>query len=213
MDGNFACKCDFLRVFLKKLKATTDDKVVIVSVYKETLNMLSKLLDTLNIGHLQLDGSIPTKKRQTFVDDFNDRTSKYMVLLLSNKAGGCGLNLIGANRLIMFDPDWNPANDAQAMARVWRSGQRKETFIYRLLCTGTIEEKMFQRQTFKSDMAETIVNTDNYDCTEFVLNELKSLFVYNKHTVCDTLEKSKVYFFFNFFFFYIYILYLYLFKK
>lgn len=45
--------------------------------------------------------------------------------MLSSKAGGCGLNLIGANRLIMFDPDWNPANDDQAMARVWRDGQKK----------------------------------------------------------------------------------------
>ena len=53
--------------------------------------------------------------------------------MLSSKAGGCGLNLIGANRLVMFDPDWNPANDDQAMARVWRDGQKKEVFIYRLL--------------------------------------------------------------------------------
>lgn len=55
------------------------------------------------------------------------------VFLLSSKAGGCGLNLIGANRLVMFDPDWNPANDDQAMARVWRDGQKKNCFIYRLL--------------------------------------------------------------------------------
>lgn len=53
--------------------------------------------------------------------------------MLSSKAGGCGLNLIGANRLIMFDPDWNPANDEQAMARVWRDGQKKTCYIYRLL--------------------------------------------------------------------------------
>ena len=48
--------------------------------------------------------------------------------MLSSKAGGCGLNLIGANRLVMFDPDWNPANDDQAMARVWRDGQKKQVF-------------------------------------------------------------------------------------
>lgn len=53
--------------------------------------------------------------------------------MLSSKAGGCGLNLIGANRLVMFDPDWNPANDEQAMARVWRDGQKKMCYIYRLL--------------------------------------------------------------------------------
>lgn len=59
--------------------------------------------------------------------------------MLSSKAGGCGLNLIGANRLVMFDPDWNPANDEQAMARVWRDGQRKTCYIYRLLAVRLTE--------------------------------------------------------------------------
>lgn len=59
--------------------------------------------------------------------------SPEFIFMLSSKAGGCGLNLIGANRLVMFDPDWNPANDEQAMARVWRDGQRKTCYIYRLL--------------------------------------------------------------------------------
>ena len=58
--------------------------------------------------------------------------------MLSSKAGGCGLNLIGANRLVMFDPDWNPANDDQAMARCWRDGQRKQCFIYRLIAVSAL---------------------------------------------------------------------------
>lgn len=60
------------------------------------------------------------------------------MFLLSSKAGGCGLNLIGANRLILFDPDWNPATDKQAAARVWRNGQRKHVYVYRLLATGAL---------------------------------------------------------------------------
>ena len=60
-----------------------------------------------------------------------DLQSAEFVFMLSSKAGGCGLNLIGANRLVMFDPDWNPANDDQAMARVWRDGQKKQV----CLCT------------------------------------------------------------------------------
>lgn len=67
------------------------------------------------------------------VERFNDPASSDFAFLLSSKAGGCGLNLIGANRLVMFDPDWNPANDDQAMARVWRDGQKKPCFVYRLL--------------------------------------------------------------------------------
>ena len=58
--------------------------------------------------------------------------------MLSSKAGGCGLNLIGANRLVMFDPDWNPANDDQAMARVWRDGQKKQCYIYRLIAVSIL---------------------------------------------------------------------------
>ena len=195
-DGNplspsHSTKCAFVMKFLTNLKKECDDKVVIVSVYVETLNLLSKMLDAVSIGYLRLDGSVPTKKRQQFVDQFNDPKEPYMVLLLSNRAGGCGLNLIGANRLIMFDPDWNPANDAQAMARVWRSGQKKPTFIYRLLSTGAIEEKMFQRQTFKSDMAEQIVADECGDVTEFAVKELKAIFEYNEKTKCDTLDRLK----------------------
>jgi Superfamily II DNA/RNA helicases, SNF2 family len=72
------------------------------------------------------------------VEKFNDPMSCDFIFMLSSKAGGCGLNLIGANRLVMFDPDWNPANDDQAMARVWRDGQRKQCYIYRFLCVSFI---------------------------------------------------------------------------
>ena len=58
--------------------------------------------------------------------------------MLSSKAGGCGLNLIGANRLVMFDLDWNPANDDQAMARIWRDGQKKQCYIYRLVAVSRL---------------------------------------------------------------------------
>jgi len=74
--------------------------------------------------------------------------------MLSSKAGGCGLNLIGGNRLVMFDPDWNPANDDQAMARIWRDGQKKQCYIYRLISTGTLEEKIFQRQAHKKSIEQ-----------------------------------------------------------
>ncbi|MFS7993307.1 putative DNA helicase [Helianthus anomalus] len=76
--------------------------------------------------------------------------------LLSSKAGGCGLNLIGGNRLVLFDPDWNPANDKQAAARVWRAGQKKRVYIYRFLSTGTIEEKVYQLQMSKEGLQKVI---------------------------------------------------------
>ena len=72
------------------------------------------------------------------------------MFLLSSKAGGTGLNLIGASRIVLYDIDWNPATDMQAMARIWRDGQRKHCHIYRLVTTGTIEEKIYQRQVVRS---------------------------------------------------------------
>jgi DNA repair and recombination RAD54-like protein len=112
------------------IKATTDDKIVLVSNYTQTLDLFEKLCELRKYGFTRLDGSMAIKKRMKVVDRFNDPTNKSeYIFMLSSKAGGCGLNLIGANRLIMYDVDWNPANDAQAMARVWRDGQKKQYVI------------------------------------------------------------------------------------
>lgn len=109
------------------------------SPIKETKKLTSRY------GCVRLDGTMNVNKRSKIVSRFNDPEGKEFVFLLSSKAGGCGINLIGANRLILFDPvrpltsrsyapsapmtdgqDWNPASDQQALARVWRDGQKKE---------------------------------------------------------------------------------------
>ena len=80
------------------------------------------------------------------------------LFLLSSKSGGTGLNLIGASRLVLFDVDWNPSNDLQVMARVWRDGQKaSRVFIYRLMTTGTIEEKIYQRQIVKLSLSDSLI--------------------------------------------------------
>ena len=122
-----------LDVILASLKSNTTDKIVLVSNYTQTLDMFEKLCRKRNYLYVRLDGSMSIKKRSKVVDEFNKPESNQFIFMLSSKAGGCGLNLIGANRLVMFDPDWNPANDDQAMARVWRDGQKKPCYIYRML--------------------------------------------------------------------------------
>jgi hypothetical protein len=87
--------------------------------------------------------------------------------MLSSKAGGCGLNLIGANRLVMFDPDWNPANDEQAMARVWRDGQKKTCYIYRLLSV---------RMVIVVRVGGWVVEQDLQDYLELFLSVFLALF-------------------------------------
>jgi len=119
-----------------------DDKVVIVSNFTSALSSIETMvLQKKSWSFLRLDGSVEQSSRQAIVDSFNrGSVENSFVLLLSSKAGGCGLNLIRANRLVMFDPDWNPATDMQAMARVYRPGQTKECFIYRMFTSGTVEE-------------------------------------------------------------------------
>lgn len=93
-------------------------RIVVVSNYTQTLDLIAHLCRERAYPCLRLDGSTSISKRQKLVCKFNDQQQSQFVFLLSSKAGGCGLNLIGGNRLVLFDPDWNPANDKQAAARV-----------------------------------------------------------------------------------------------
>jgi len=171
---------------LGSIRKTSTDKVVIVSNYTETLALLSEMCVKRGYAYYQLDGSTKVSKRQDLVNLFNEPNNPQFVFLLSSKAGGCGLNLVGANHLILFDPDWNPANDAQAMARVWRPGQTKKVFLYRTLSTGTIEEKVFQRQVAKLSLASNIVEGETDAIPDFSAKELKDLFFYKDNTLSDT---------------------------
>lgn len=93
-------------------------RIVVVSNYTQTLDLIAQLCRDRGYPVLRLDGSTSISKRQKLVQRFNDARDTQFVFLLSSKAGGCGLNLVGGNRLVLFDPDWNPANDKQAAARV-----------------------------------------------------------------------------------------------
>lgn len=180
-----------LDCLLAVVKSTTNDKVVLVSNYTQTLDLFEKLSNHRHYNYVRLDGTMSIKKRAKVVDKFNDPASPDFIFMLSSKAGGCGLNLIGANRLVMFDPDWNPANDDQAMARVWRDGQKKPCFIYRLLSTGTIEEKIFQRQAHKKALSSCVVDNEEDVARHFTLADLKDLFKLERNTLSDTHDKFK----------------------
>ncbi|XP_064477211.1 DNA repair and recombination protein RAD54-like [Ornithodoros turicata] len=169
-------KMKMLDCLLAAIRSMTDDKVVLISNYTQTLDVFEKLCCERSYGFFRLDGSMSIKKRAKIVAEFNLPTSKEFVFMLSSKAGGCGLNLIGANRLVMFDPDWNPANDAQAMARVWRDGQKKPCFIYRLVSTGSIEEKILQRQTHKRALSSCVVDSEEDVARHFSEADLRDLF-------------------------------------
>ncbi|XVF67591.1 hypothetical protein PTKIN_Ptkin10aG0133400 [Pterospermum kingtungense] len=175
-------KMHVLARLLAHLHQRTDDRIVLVSNYTQTLDLFAQLCRERRYAYLRLDGTTSISKRQKLVNRFNDSTKDEFVFLLSSKAGGCGLNLIGGNRLVLFDPDWNPANDKQAAARVWRDGQKKRVYIYRFLSTGTIEEKVYQRQMSKEglqkiiqqEQADSLMGQGNVFSTE----DLRDLFTF-----------------------------------
>lgn len=97
-------KMAVLERFLHTMRTTTDDKIVLISNYTQTLDLFERLCRNRRWGHFRLDGTMNISKRQNLVDRFNDPKGPEFIFLLSSKAGGCGLNLIGANRLVLFDP-------------------------------------------------------------------------------------------------------------
>jgi DNA excision repair protein ERCC-6 len=144
-----------------------------------------------NIRYLRMDGKTPVKQRQTLVDQFNNDPD-LDVFLLTTKVGGLGVNLTGANRVIIFDPDWNPSTDVQARERAWRLGQKREVTIYRLMTAGTIEEKIYHRQIFKQFLSNKVLK-DPKQQTTFNLSDLHDLFSLSSYEdgVTETSELFK----------------------
>ena len=181
-------KLRVLDQLLHNLHTTTSEKIVLVSNYTSTLDLMAVLLSSLSYPFLRLDGSTPSSKRQDLVDEFN-RTpaSTCFAFLLSAKSGGTGLNLIGASRLVLFDVDWNPSTDLQAMARIHRDGQRRDCKIYRLLTKGALDEKIFQRQVTKLGLADSVMDS-KASVASFTKEELKDLFRLDEESRCQTHE-------------------------
>uniref|UniRef100_A0A8C7A3Z9 RAD54 homolog B n=1 Tax=Neovison vison TaxID=452646 RepID=A0A8C7A3Z9_NEOVI len=180
-----------LQVLLKLLAVIHElrptEKVVLVSNYTQTLNILQEVCKRHGYTYTRLDGQTPVFERQKIVDGFNSKYSSDFIFLLSSKAGGVGLNLIGGSHLILYDIDWNPATDIQAMSRVWRDGQKHPVHIYRLLTTGTIEEKIYQRQISKQDLSGAVVDlTKTSEHIQFSVEELKNLFTLHESSHCVT---------------------------
>ncbi|KAJ8763549.1 hypothetical protein K2173_002432 [Erythroxylum novogranatense] len=188
-------KMHVLARLLAHLRHKTDDRIVLVSNYTQTLDLFAQLCRERRYPYLRLDGTTSIGKRQKLVNRFNDKLKDEFVFLLSSKAGGCGLNLIGGNRLVLFDPDWNPANDKQAAARVWRDGQKKRVFIYRFLSTGTIEEKVYQRQMSKEGLQKVIQNEQKDNLVRqgnFLSSEdLRDLFTFHENARSEIHEKMN----------------------
>lgn len=150
-------------------------KTLLFAQHRIMLDILEKFIKSLQgFDSRRMDGNTPIQSRQGMVDEFNTNPNAH-VFLLTTKVGGLGINLTGANRVIIYDPDWNPSTDIQARERAWRLGQKREVMIYRLMTAGTIEEKIYHRQLFKQFLTNKILRDPKQRQT-FQMKDLHDLF-------------------------------------
>eukprot|EP01117_Protostelium_nocturnum_P006833 TRINITY_DN2452_c0_g1_i1.p1 TRINITY_DN2452_c0_g1~~TRINITY_DN2452_c0_g1_i1.p1 ORF type:complete len:1058 (+),score=237.18 TRINITY_DN2452_c0_g1_i1:1390-4563(+) len=145
------------------------EKILIFSQSVQTLNVIQQFInDQNNICHsgeilhyFRIDGGTPLIERQRQIDAFNSKNSRESVFLLSTKAGGLGINLTAANRVVLFDSSWNPSHDVESIYRAYRFGQTKEVHIYRLISGGTIESRIYDRQIIKQGLFRNVIDEKN----------------------------------------------------
>lgn len=148
-------------------RCLTEHKVLIFSQFKGMLDLLSDFLGLKGLKTLRIDGDTPQTKRQPMIDRFDLPDQR--IFLLSTKAGGLGLNLTQADTVIIFDSDFNPHNDQQALSRAHRIGQKNDVIVYRLICKDSVEERQME-QAKRKMMLDTAVQQST---KEMVLKVLK----------------------------------------
>jgi len=148
-----------------------------VLIFVQTVMMLDIVQQWMckeGYTHLRIDGKTPVKSRLKFIEEYNSNT-EYFAMILTTRVGGVGLNIVGADRVVIFDPDWNPMTDVQARERAWRIGQKRDVAVYRLVLTGTVEEKIYQRQVYKHFLSQKVLS-DPRQRQFFKWNDLADLF-------------------------------------
>ncbi|CAN1336242.1 Protein CHROMATIN REMODELING 19 [Linum perenne] len=172
-----SAKCRVLAELLPSLQEG-GHRVLIFSQWTSMLDILEWTLDVIGVAYRRLDGSTQVTDRQTIVDNFNNDKSIF-ACLLSTRAGGQGLNLTGADTVIIHDMDFNPQIDRQAEDRCHRIGQTKPVTIYRLVTKGTVDENVYEiakrKLTLDAAVLETGVDVENQgDASEMTMGEILS---------------------------------------
>ena len=148
--------------------------MLVFSQFTSLLTLLREELDEQGVAYCYLDGSLSPKARQAAVDRFQGDDT-IPVFLISLKAGGTGLNLTGADIVVHYDPWWNPAVEAQATDRTHRIGQTKVVTSYRLICAGTVEEKVMALQDEKRALLAGVFDASDAAAAKLSLADLREL--------------------------------------
>lgn len=165
-----------LDAFRELLEEAVDDghRVLVFSQFTSLLGLLRTELDRREVPHCYLDGSMSARARQAEVDRFQD-SEDIPLFLLSLKAGGTGLNLTGADTVVIFDPWWNPAAEAQATDRAHRIGQTRTVTSYKLIAAGTVEEKVLALQAEKRALLADVFEASDTLAAKLTITDLRDL--------------------------------------
>ncbi|XP_007936801.1 DNA excision repair protein ERCC-6 [Orycteropus afer afer] len=176
---------------LLKIWYKQGQRVLLFSQSRQMLDILEVFLRAQKYSYLKMDGTTTIASRQPLITRYNEDSSIF-VFLLTTRVGGIGVNLTGANRVIIYDPDWNPSTDTQARERAWRIGQKKQVTVYRLLTAGTIEEKIYHRQIFKQFLTNRVLK-DPKQRRFFKSNDLYELFTLTSPDSSQSTETSAIF--------------------
>lgn len=162
VDENYDGGSGKINAILSLIKNSLEEnkKTLIFSQFTTVLDKLKKKLETLNINYYYLDGSTKAEERVRLCEKFNN-SSEVKIFLISLKAGGTGLNLTSAERVIHFDPWWNPAVENQATDRAHRIGQKNEIEVIKIISKDTIEENMMKLKEEKNRIISSVLSEDN----------------------------------------------------
>ncbi len=165
-----------LDAFRELLAESIDEghRMLVFSQFTSLLGLLREELEAQGVPYCYLDGSMSAKARQAAVDRFQSDES-IPVFLISLKAGGTGLNLTGADVVVHYDPWWNPAAEAQATDRTHRIGQTKVVTSYKLICSGTVEEKVMTLQDTKRALLADVFEASDEAAARLSLSDLREL--------------------------------------
>ncbi|XP_077164333.1 DNA excision repair protein ERCC-6-like [Paroedura picta] len=178
-------KLRFLIALLDRLKEE-GHQTLVFSQSRKMLDIIERILTHRGFKLIRIDGTvIHVAERQKRIEAFQ-KDKGYSVFLLTTQVGGVGLTLTAATRVVIFDPSWNPATDAQAVDRVYRIGQEENVVIYRLITCGTVEEKIYRRQVFKDSLIRQTTGDKKNPYRYFTKQELRELFTLGDTRISST---------------------------
>ena len=154
-------------------------KVLIFSQFVNMLELLEDWCDLNNLKSLRLDGSVDNETRKQDIEQFNKEDDDHSVYLLSTRAAGLGINLTSADTVVLFDSDWNPQVDLQAMDRCHRIGQDKPVIIYRLCCDNTVEHVVLTRASSKRNLEKLVIQMGRFNTLKRLALDEQSLLKQN----------------------------------